>query len=72
MFTEKQEDYLGRFADLKIAEEEEIEARNATIDLDGKISTAREARLAELKIEAQELIDAGLLEFEETEVPKIK
>lgn len=72
MLTKEQEEFLADFADKGIAEKAAIDIRNAEIDLDTKIRTAREAKKAELEMQAEELIQAGLDDFETNEAPKIK
>ena len=64
--TTEQEKYLADFADKGIAEQADIEARTAKDIKDAEVAVAREAKLAELKAQADELIATGLQEFEAT------
>lgn len=72
MFTKEQEDYLKILADKGIAEELAIAERNAGIDLETKLTVAREAKKAELENQANQLIQEGLADFETNVVPTIK
>lgn len=71
MFTKDQENYLKEFADKALAEKADIEARNAAIEVDLKVTEAREAKKAELKAQADTLIEEGLQEFETKVVPTL-
>ena len=64
--TTEQEKYLADLADKGIAEQADIEARTAKDIKDAEVAVAREAKLAELKAQADELIATGLQEFEAT------
>ena len=66
MFTDEQVQFLKDFADKGLAEEADITTRNAQILADLRINAAREAKLADLQVQAQALIDQGLQEFDTT------
>jgi len=70
--TPEQEAILIELANKLIEERQEAQARNEKIDLDQRIEEARQAKLAELKAQAQAVIDNGLQEFETKEVPRIR
>lgn len=72
MLTTDQEKFLADFADKNLAELADAVTRNTQIILDGKIQTARDAKKAELKTQADALVAAGLTDFELNVVPKIK
>lgn len=67
MLTKKQEEFLAEFADKGLAEQAEAQARNEQIAKDQETREARDAKLAELQTQAQELIDTGLKEFDEAQ-----
>jgi len=66
MFTKEQEAYLADLADRGIAEQKEIEDRNAQVAIDMAAEEARQAKLAKLKAAADKLIADGMQEFEAT------
>lgn len=72
MLTKEQEQFLADFASKGIADNTEIENRNKQIKLDAAIQVVRAEKKAELEVQAQKLIDAGIQDFETNIVPSIK
>ena len=69
--TPEQEAFLIALADKGLAEEAAQVVRNNQILLDIKVDAAKKIVEADLKAEAQALIDAGLLDFEVNVKPGI-
>lgn len=70
--TKEQEQFLMDFADKGLAEQKEAENRNKQIEVETQVNSLREAKKAELEAQAQDLIETGLQEFEDTVASGIK
>ncbi len=66
-----QETFLAAFADKGIAEQAEIDARNAEIEQKTLVKVARDAKLEELQQQAADLITLGLQDFDKNIAPTI-
>lgn len=70
--TTEQETFLADFANKGIAEQQEIEDRNAQIKKDQAVKEARDVKEAELQAQADALVEQGLADFDQNVAPTIK